>query len=104
MLSPFSGRPLAAFWEWAAIAAVIATLEETAIRGALYQRWSEEAGPLIAIVAGALVFALIHLPRYVMGAMPPDTAVRLLLGALPGLRPRGLAPALDPPHPALGGS
>ena len=90
MLSPFSGRPLAAFWEWAAIAAVIATLEETAIRGALYQRWSEEAGPLIAIVAGALVFALIHLPRYGLGAMPLDTAVGLALGGLRALTGRVL--------------
>jgi len=90
MLSPFSGRPLAAFWEWAAIAAVIATLEETAIRGALYQRWSEEAGPLIAIVAGALVFALIHLPRYGLGAMPLDAAVGLALGGLRALTGRVL--------------
>ena len=90
MLSPFSGRPLAAFWEWAAIAAVIATLEETAIRGALYQRWSEEAGPLVAIAVGALVFALIHLPRYGLGAMPLDAAVGLALGGLRALTGRVL--------------
>jgi membrane protease YdiL (CAAX protease family) len=81
-LTPLAGRPLAAFWEWAAIAAVIATLEETAIRGALFRRWSEEAGPVVAILAGALVFALIHLPRYGLGAMPLDAAVGLALGGL----------------------
>src|SRR5256714_9650395 len=97
MLSPFSGRPLAAFWEWAAIAAVIATLEETAIRGALYQRWSEEAGPLIAIVAGALVFALIHLPRYGLGAMPLDTAAGLARGGPRALTQRGAPRPLAPP-------
>jgi len=77
-----SARPLSDFWTWAAIAAVIATLEETAIRGALYRRWSEEAGPVAAIVAGAMVFALIHLPRYGLGALPLDAAVGLALGGL----------------------
>jgi len=89
-LSPLGSRPLAAFWEWAAIAAVIATLEETAIRGALYRRWSEEAGPLVAILAGALVFAVLHLPRYGLGAMPLDAAVGLALGGLRALTGRVL--------------
>ena len=90
VVSPLSGRPLASFWEWAAIAAVIATLEEIAIRGVLYRRWSEEAGPVMAIVAGALVFALIHLPRYGLGAMPLDAAVGLALGGLRALTGRVL--------------
>jgi len=77
-----SARTISDFWTWAAIAAVIATLEETSIRGALYRRWSEEAGPVAAIVAGAVVFALIHLPRYGLGAMPLDAAVGLALGGL----------------------
>ncbi len=87
---PLSGRAISAFWEWAAITAVIATLEETAIRGALYQRWTEEAGPAVAIVAGAVVFALIHLPRYGFGAMPLDAAVGLALGGLRALTGRVL--------------
>ena len=90
MLSPLSGRPLEGFWIWASMAAVIATLEETAIRGALYRRWSEEAGPVVAIGAGALVFALIHLPRYGHGAMPLDAAVGLALGGLRALTGRVL--------------
>lgn len=77
-----TARPLAEFWSWAAIAALIATLEEIAIRGAMYQRWFEEAGPVAAIVAGAAVFALIHLPRYGLAAMPLDAAVGLALGGL----------------------
>ena len=87
---PLSGRPLAAFWAWAAVAAVIATLEETAIRGALYQCCSEEAGPAVAIVAGAFVFALIHLPRYGFAAMPLDAAVGLALGGMRALTGRVL--------------
>jgi membrane protease YdiL (CAAX protease family) len=87
---PLSARPLGAFWTWAAIAAVIATLEEASIRGVLYQRWAEEAGTVAAIVVGAGVFALIHLPRYGLGAMPLDAAVGLALGGLRTLTGRVL--------------
>ncbi|HET9848991.1 MAG TPA: CPBP family intramembrane glutamic endopeptidase [Candidatus Dormibacteraeota bacterium] len=79
--SPTS-RPLAAFWSWAAIAAIVATLEETAIRAVLYRSWRDEAGPVAAIVAGAAVFALIHLPRYGFAAMPLDLAVGFALSGL----------------------
>jgi len=34
---PFSARPVSAFVPWAAIAALVATLEETTIRGVLYR-------------------------------------------------------------------
>jgi membrane protease YdiL (CAAX protease family) len=85
-----SARPLGAFWSWAAIAALIATLEETSIRGVLYQRCAGEAGTLAAIVVGAAVFALIHLPRYGLGAMPLDAAVGLALGGLRALTGRVL--------------
>jgi membrane protease YdiL (CAAX protease family) len=99
LIAPVSGgglssRPLDAFWPWAAIAGVVATLEETAIRGALYRRWSEEAGPVAAIAMGALVFALIHLPRYGFGALPLDFAVGLTLGGLRALTGRVMPCAL----------
>ena len=86
----FSARGLDGFWTWAALAAMMATLEEIAIRGALFKAWSNEAGPVAAIVAGALVFALIHLPRYGWGAMPLDAAVGLALGGLRALTGRVL--------------
>ena len=79
---PFGGRPLEAFWSWAALAALLATLEETAIRGVLYRHWESEAGSAVAIGIGAAVFALIHLTRYGAGAMPLDFAVGLALGGL----------------------
>ena len=85
-----SGRGLDGFWTWAALAALIATLEEIVIRGALFKAWSNEAGPVAAIVAGAVVFALIHLPRYGWGAMPLDAAVGLALGGLRALTGRVL--------------
>lgn len=90
MAGSFSARGLNGFWSWAALAALIATLEEVAIRGALFKAWSDEAGPLAAIVAGAAVFALIHLPRYGWGAMPLDAAVGLALGGLRALTGRVL--------------
>jgi membrane protease YdiL (CAAX protease family) len=85
-----SARPLSAFVPWAAIAALVATLEETSIRGVLYRRWAGEAGTLVAILVGAAVFALIHLPRYGLGAMPLDAAVGLALGGLRALTGRVL--------------
>jgi len=87
-LGSLSARGLNGFWTWAALAAIIATLEEIAIRGTLYRRWADEAGPVAAIVAGAVVFALIHLPRYGWGAMPLDGAVGLALGGLRALTGR----------------
>ncbi len=87
---PLSGRTLDAFLPWAAIAALVATLEETAIRGVLYREWAGEAGTVAAIVLGAAVFALIHLPRYGLGAMPLDATVGLALGGLRALTGRVL--------------
>jgi membrane protease YdiL (CAAX protease family) len=82
MTGRLAGRPLGDFWSWAAIAAIVATLEETAIRGVLYRSWLTEGGPLAAVGVGAIVFALIHLPRYGVAAMPLDFAVGLALGGL----------------------
>ena len=81
-------RPIGDFWSWAAIAAVVATLEETAIRGVLYRHWLNEAGLVAAIAVGAVVFALIHLPRYGLAAMPLDLAVGVALGGLRALTGR----------------
>jgi membrane protease YdiL (CAAX protease family) len=89
-----SARGLDGFWTWAALAAIIATVEEIAIRGALYRRWADEAGPVAAIAAGAIVFALIHLPRYGWGAMPLDAAVGLALGGLRALTGRVMPAAV----------
>ena len=83
-----NSRPLAGFPLWAAIAALIAGLEELVIRGRLQQSFTDEAGPLAAIVAGAAVFALIHLPRYGVSALPLDFSVGLALGGLRALTGR----------------
>jgi len=77
-----SGRPLSGFWGWGAAVVVIATLEEVVIRGRLQPAWTAEAGPVAGLVVSAAVFALIHLPRYGLGAKPLDFAVGLALGGL----------------------
>src|SRR6202035_1061630 len=93
-LGSLRARGLDGFWTWAALAATIATVEEIAIRGALYRQWAEEAAPVAPIVAGAIVFALIHLPRYGWGAMPLDRAVGLALGVLRALTGRVMPAAV----------
>ena len=77
-----SGRPLSGFWGWGAAIVVIATLEEVVIRGRLQPAWTAEGGLVAGLLLSAAVFALIHLPRYGLGAMPLDFAVGLALGGL----------------------
>ena len=92
--SSLNGRPLSGFWQWGAIAAGVATLEELVIRGRLQQRWTGEVGPLAAILAGAAVFALIHLPRYGLSAMPLDFSVGLAFGGLRAISGRVMPGAI----------
>ena len=76
------GRALADFWVWGAIAAVVASLEEVVIRGWLQPSWTAERGPVAGLLVAAAVFALIHLPRYGLTAMPLDFSVGLAIGGL----------------------
>ena len=77
-----ASRGLDGWWAWAAVTALVATLEEVAIRGALQGALTRAAGALPAIAAGAAVFALIHLPRYGLDGLPLDFAVGVALGGL----------------------
>ncbi len=77
-----SARPLDTFWIWGAVVVVIATLEEAVLRGTLQCLWTEEAGVAVGMAASALVFALIHLPRYGLAALPLDIGVGLSLAGL----------------------
>lgn len=65
---------------------VVVTGEEVLIRGALWQACSRALGGApgdwLAIAAGAIAFALIHVPWYGWGILPLDVAVGLWLGAL----------------------
>jgi membrane protease YdiL (CAAX protease family) len=80
--SGISARPFHDFWTWGAVAALVASLEEGVIRGPLQQRSSQELSPLAGLLLAAVVFALIHLPGYGLGALPMDFAVGLGLGGL----------------------
>jgi membrane protease YdiL (CAAX protease family) len=77
-----SGRALSDFWVWGAVAAVVAALEEIVIRGWLQPSWSAELGPVVGLIVAAAVFAVIHLPRYGIVALPLDFSVGLALGGL----------------------
>jgi membrane protease YdiL (CAAX protease family) len=77
-----TARPLQYFWTWGAAAGLIAILEEGVIRGPLQRRWTEEIGPAKGVLMAAMIFALIHLPRYGLAALPLDFAVGLTLGGL----------------------
>ena len=88
------GRALGDFWVWAAVAAVIASLEEVVIRGWLQPLWTAERGPVAGLLVAAAVFALVHLPRYGLLAMPLDFSVGLAIGGLRAVSGRVLPCAI----------
>jgi membrane protease YdiL (CAAX protease family) len=56
-----------------------AVAEEALFRGALYgalERW----GPMVAVGASAMLFALVHVPSYGLAALPVDLGAGLLFG------------------------
>ena len=76
------GRPAAPFVPWAAITILVAVAQEAVLRGALFRRIDQLAGPAAAVVVTALVFALMHVPLYGWHVVPLDLAVGLALGGL----------------------
>lgn len=82
------------FLRWAAIVGVVATVEELFLRGVLYEaierRWSAGA----AVLLGAVLFALLHVPLYGWHVVPLDLVVGLLLGELRRASGSWVAPAV----------
>ncbi len=70
------------FVVWAAVVLVVATAEELFLRGALYDEITRVRGETAAIVIGAVLFALLHVPLYGWHVVPLDLAVGLVLGGL----------------------
>lgn len=70
------------FARWALVVTVVATAEEGFLRGALYDAMARWRGEVLAIVVGALCFALLHVPMYGWHVLPLDIAVGLVLGGL----------------------
>ena len=79
---------------WTPTVMVVATAEEVALRGALFDAVRAAGGEVPALVATTLLFALIHLPLYGVGALPLDLAAGLLLGGLRVVSGGVLAPAI----------
>jgi membrane protease YdiL (CAAX protease family) len=75
-------RPAGSFALWAVVAGVVATAEELFLRGALFGAVTRRHGEVLAVVVGAVAFALLHLPLYGVGSLPIDLAAGLTFGAL----------------------
>ena len=86
--------PNAAIALWSPVVAIIAVAEEVVLRGSLFTAVREWRGDGAALVATTLVFALMHLPLYGVGALPLDLAVGTLLGGLRIVSGGVLAPAV----------
>jgi membrane protease YdiL (CAAX protease family) len=87
-------RPLrgtAGFVPWALAVVVVASAEELFLRGALFDALRS---PRVAVVVGAVCFALLHVPLYGWQAVPLDLAVGLVLGGLRVESGTPLAPAI----------
>jgi membrane protease YdiL (CAAX protease family) len=74
--------PGGSFVPWAGTVAVVALAEELFLRGALYDACVAVRGETLALGAGAVLFALLHVPLYGWRAVPLDLAVGIWLGAL----------------------
>jgi membrane protease YdiL (CAAX protease family) len=79
------------FLVWAAAVTVVAASEELFLRGALFDALPR---PWPAVVVGAVVFALMHVPLYGWHVVPLDLAVGLVLGGLRVEAGTPMAPAV----------
>jgi membrane protease YdiL (CAAX protease family) len=71
-----------AFGPWAAATVLVATAEETVLRGTLFDGLVKLSGPVSATVLTSLAFALMHVPSYGWQVVPVDLGAGLLLGGL----------------------
>jgi membrane protease YdiL (CAAX protease family) len=76
------GRAAAPFVPWAAVTGVVAIAEEAVLRGILFDRIRRGGGPVVALLATTVLFALMHVPLYGWHVVPLDLAVGLALGGL----------------------
>jgi membrane protease YdiL (CAAX protease family) len=79
---------------WTPVVAIVAIAEEVVLRGVLFDAVRVWGGDGWALLATTVLFALIHLPLYGVGALPLDLAVGLLLGGLRIISGGVLAPAI----------
>ena len=74
--------PAAAFAPWVAVTVLVATAEELALRGALFDHLDRNLGAMAAVLATSIVFALMHVPLYGWHVVPLDLGVGLWLAGL----------------------
>ena len=79
---------------WLAVTACVAGAEELFLRGLLFDELSRSSSPAIAVMIAAVIFALIHVPLYGLGALPLDLAVGIFLGTLRIQTGSAYAPAI----------
>ncbi|MFI5313789.1 MAG: CPBP family intramembrane glutamic endopeptidase [Candidatus Dormibacteria bacterium] len=79
---------------WVPLVSLVAVSEELVLRGVLFSALRSEHGDAVAVAVTAVLFALIHLPLYGLGAMPIDLAAGVLLGSLRVISGGVVAPAL----------
>jgi membrane protease YdiL (CAAX protease family) len=79
---------------WTPTVAIIAVAEEVALRGVLFDAVRGWGGDGWALVATTVIFGLMHLPLYGIGALPLDLAIGLMLGGLRIVSGGVLAPAV----------
>jgi membrane protease YdiL (CAAX protease family) len=70
------------FLVWAGVVTAVAVAEEVVLRGVLFSAVERAAGVRAALAVTTIVFALVHVPLYGVGALPLDLAVGLWLGGL----------------------
>lgn len=67
---------------WAPLVSLVAISEELALRGALFSALRSDHGDIVAVAATSVLFAVIHVPLYGVGAMPIDLCAGVFLGSL----------------------
>ncbi|HWF58542.1 MAG TPA: CPBP family intramembrane glutamic endopeptidase [Candidatus Dormibacteraeota bacterium] len=67
---------------WAPLVTMVAAAEELVLRGVLFEALGTRFGDVVAVVATALLFGVIHLPLYGAAALPLDLCAGVLLGCL----------------------
>jgi len=70
------------FLAWVAVTALVVAAEEALLRGALLSVLDEAGGPVVAVAASSVAFALMHVPVYGWGVVPIDLAAGVLLAGL----------------------
>ena len=82
LLPAFVGMRPEPFVAWVLVTGLVVMGEEALLRGALFGALEEVAGPLPAVLATSIAFALMHVPLYGWQVIPLDLGVGIFFGGL----------------------